>query len=106
MFRPLIGAQWIVGVVGQLQLDVLTTAARGRVPAQDRLRAGALRDRALGRGRPTPSSRPSCDANRGALAEDRDGAPVFLARNAWELGYIQRQYPDIRFAKTREQPEI
>ena len=31
------------------------------------------------------------DANRGALAEDRDGAPVYLARNAWELDYIQRQ---------------
>jgi len=46
------------------------------------------------------------EANRGALAEDRDGAPVFLARNSWELDYVQRQFPEIRFAKTREQPEI
>ena len=44
------------------------------------------------------------DGNRGALAEDRDGAPVYLARNSWELDYTQKQWPDIRFAKTREQP--
>ena len=46
------------------------------------------------------------EGNRGALAEDRDGAPVYLARNSWELDYTQREWPDIRFAKTREQPEI
>ena len=35
-------------------------------------------------------------ANRGGMAEDRDGAPVFLARNAWELGYIAEKSPKIK----------
>ncbi|HJQ55948.1 MAG TPA: peptide chain release factor 3, partial [Vineibacter sp.] len=37
-----------------------------------------------------------------AVAEDRDGAPVYLARNAWELNTIRERFPDIRFAETRE----
>ena len=35
-------------------------------------------------------------ANRGGMSEDRDGAPVFLARNAWELGYIAEKSPKIK----------
>jgi peptide chain release factor 3 len=42
------------------------------------------------------------DANRGQMAEDRDGAPVFLAKSAWELGYVGCKFPNIRFLKTRE----
>ena len=42
------------------------------------------------------------EAYRAAMAEDRDGAPVFLARNAWDLNYVRERNPDIRFAETRE----
>ena len=42
------------------------------------------------------------DANRGQMAEDRDGAPVFLAKSAWELGYVGGKFPNIKFLKTRE----
>jgi peptide chain release factor 3 len=41
-------------------------------------------------------------ANRGGMSEDRDGAPVFLARNAWELGYIAEKAPKIKFSDIRE----
>ena len=36
------------------------------------------------------------------LADDRDGCPVFLARNAWELDYIAKKWPGIRFNEVRE----
>ena len=42
------------------------------------------------------------DANKGGMAEDRDGAPVFLAKSAWEIGYVGGKFPNIRFLKTRE----
>jgi len=42
------------------------------------------------------------EATRGSVAEDRDGAPVFLARNAWELGYTEKHWPELRFTTTRE----
>ncbi len=36
------------------------------------------------------------------MAKDRDGDPVFLAKSAWEVGYIADRYPKVRFAATRE----
>ena len=43
---------------------------------------------------------PSSYAN---VAEDHDGAPVFLARSAWNLTCTEEDWPDLRFKKTREQ---
>ena len=40
--------------------------------------------------------------NQGVLAEDGDGQPVFLARNAWELNYIREKWPKVRFHATKE----
>jgi peptide chain release factor 3 len=40
------------------------------------------------------------------MATDRDGAPVFLAKSAWELGYVADKFKTIRFAKTRERHEV
>ena len=41
--------------------------------------------------------------NPSALAEDHDGVPVFLARNAWDLRTTIEEWPAIRFSATREQ---
>ena len=41
-------------------------------------------------------------ANRGGMSEDRDGAPVFLARNMWELDYVTKDWPGVKFDKARE----
>ncbi len=37
-----------------------------------------------------------------AMARDRDDNPVFLAKSAWEIGYIADRYSKVRFAATRE----
>ena len=42
------------------------------------------------------------DANRLNLAEDNDGALVFLARNAWHLNKTQEDFPKVKFCKTHE----
>jgi peptide chain release factor 3 len=42
------------------------------------------------------------ERNSGSLAEDRDGAPVFLARDTWDLNRTIRDWPNLRFLKTRE----
>jgi peptide chain release factor 3 len=41
--------------------------------------------------------------NPSASAEDHDGVPVFLARNAWDLRTTIEEWPNIRFRETREQ---
>ncbi len=49
------------------------------------------------------ASRSSPDANHGNMAEDHNGSPVFLARNAWHLKSTGEDWPDVRFLKTKEQ---
>jgi peptide chain release factor 3 len=41
-------------------------------------------------------------AKRASLAKDRDGNPVYLARNNWDLGRVQEDFPKVRFTATRE----
>ncbi len=46
------------------------------------------------------------ESNRGGMATDRDGAAVFLAKSAWEIGYVADKFPNIKFAKTRERHDV
>ena len=41
--------------------------------------------------------------NEGYMATDHTGSPEFLARNSWHLDTTQKDWPDIRFLKTKEQ---
>jgi peptide chain release factor 3 len=45
-------------------------------------------------------------SNRGGMAADRDGAPVFLAKSAWEMRYVVEKFPKVKFAKTRERSDV
>jgi peptide chain release factor 3 len=102
VFKPAIGSQWIVGVVGQLQLDVLASRMAGEYglevafepPPFELARWIAADDQA--------ELKKFVAEHQGNMAEDRDGAPVFLAKSAWELRYTGEKRPAIRFAKTRE----
>lgn len=102
LFRPMIGSQWIVGVVGQLQLEVLIS----RLGAEYNVAAGfepSPFDTARWISAEDPSAlKAFIDTNRGAIAEDRDGAPVFLARDQWELNYTEQREKAVKFTATRE----
>jgi peptide chain release factor 3 len=101
VFRPLIGAQWTVGVVGNLQLDVLKSRLQAEYGLDADLEASPYETARWIAGS-APEIEKFRDANKGQMAEDRDGAPVFLAKSAWELGYVGGKFPNIRFLKTRE----
>jgi peptide chain release factor 3 len=102
VFRPAAGGAWIVGVVGQLQLDVLATRIEGEYNIKAGFEAAPYETARWLEADDAGELKAFCEANRAALAEDRDGAPVFLARNAWELNYTREKWPAIRFAATRE----
>jgi peptide chain release factor 3 len=40
------------------------------------------------------------------MAADLDGAPVFLAKSSWELGYVADKLAKLKFAKTRERADV
>jgi peptide chain release factor 3 len=102
VFRPMIGSDWLVGVVGPLQIEVLAAriASEYGVPAEFES-ANYETARWVGAESEAELKR-FVAANRGALAEDRTGAPVYLARSAWELQRIQKEWTKIRFDVTRE----
>ena len=105
LFRPELGADFIVGAVGQLQFEVMAdrlgeeynldvvfepspyAEARWIAPAADGTKAD-LEDFA-GKYRPQ-------------MAVDIDQNPVFLAKSAWETGYVAERFPKISLTKTRE----
>ena len=106
VFKPPIGSDWIVGVVGPLQLDVLKSRLRGEYGLDAELEAVALRQPRAGSAAQTADMEKFAERNRGGMATDRDGAPVFLAKSAWEMGYVADKFPNVKFAKTRERNDV
>jgi len=103
VFKPLTGGDWIVGVVGGLQLDVLKARLEAEYDLATRLD-----------GAPYQAARWLEAENRGELerfriknpsasAEDPTGCPCFLPRNGWDLCTTTEEWPTIRFNETREQ---
>ena len=36
------------------------------------------------------------------MTSDIDDQPVFLAKTAWEIGYVAERYPKVGFERTKE----
>ena len=102
VFRRVIGGDHIVGVVGELQLDVLKTRVEAEYQVKIDLEPAPFETARWISAETKADLEAFMSANRGGMSEDRDGSPVFLARNAWELGYIAERAPKIKFSDIRE----
>jgi len=92
-------------VVGPLQLDVLKSRLRDEYELEAELEASPFDTARWLSAAPTDLEK-FVESNRGGMATDRDGAPVFLAKSAWELGYVAEKFPKVKFAKTRERSDV
>ena len=101
VFYPEIGAQSIVGVVGQLQLDVLVSRLEAEYKVEAVLEASPFATARWLKGSEA-ALKSFTDFNRPNLARDRDGDPVFMAKAAWDVGYQQEKNPDLVFSATKE----
>ena len=101
MFYPEIGAQHIVGVVGQLQLEVLIA----RLEAEYKVEA-ALEASPFATARWLKGDQKALDEfesfNRANLARDRDGDLVFMAKSPWDVNYQMEKNPELTFSATKE----
>jgi len=102
IFKPSIGSNWIVGVVGLLQLDVMAT----RMEAEYSLKIGFEASpyevaRWVSSDEPAELKR-LMETHRSSMAEDADGEPVLMMRNAWEMSRFEQDWPKVRFANVRE----
>ncbi len=105
VFKPMLGSQWVVGVVGPLQLDVLKSRLVAEYGLDADLEASPYDTARWVAAEPAELEKFTA-ANRGQMALDRDSAPVFLAKSQWELGYVAGKFPAVKFAKTRERGEV
>ena len=101
VFYPEIGSQWIVGVVGQLQLEVLISRLEAEYKVEAVLEASPF-DTARWLSGTDTALKGFTDFNRANLAKDRDGNPVFLAKSAWDVSYQQERHPELTFSATKE----
>lgn len=102
LFQTELGSELIVGAVGLLQIDVM----KERLVAEYGLEVEfEIPPVSLARWLSCEEDgkmKQFMDRHRSASARDLDGIPVFLAKNAWEMGYISEKNPDIHFSSSRE----
>ena len=101
VFYPEIGAQSIVGVVGQLQLDVLVSRLEAEYKVEAVLEASPFATARWIKGEPQALKQFE-DFNRANLARDRDNDMVFMAKSPWDVGYQQEKNPELTFSATKE----
>ena len=101
IFKPDIGSNWIVGVVGILQLDVVVDRLKAEYGAEIGFEPVNYATARWIETDPATLQK-MIENHRMSIAEDRDDRPVFLFKNAWEVGYIGEKYPDVKFRETRE----
>ena len=103
VFKPVIGAEWIVGVVGVLQFEVMADRIRTEFGIPVAFEPTQYFTARWLEADDKDELKKFADANRASMATDHDGAEVFLARNAWHLNKAQEDFPKVRLNKTREQ---
>ena len=103
VFKPVMSSDWIVGVVGALQFEVLADRIRSEYDIPVRFEQTELYTARWAENNDYLVMKTFLDASQASIAHDHDGAPVFLARNAWHMNKAIEDWPDIMFKKTKEQ---
>ncbi len=102
VFRPLEGSNWVVGVVGALQLEVISTRSEAEYGLPISFEATAYETARWIDIADEPMRKRFIASQRANLAEDGDDALVFLSRNSWELERVQKEWPEVSFSAVRE----
>ncbi len=106
VFKMFLGSDFIVGVVGALQFEVLADRIRSEYDLPCHFEATSFERARWVDADDAKLIKRFADANRDNIAEDHSGATVFLARNDWQLNRAATDYPAIRFLKNREQSPL
>jgi peptide chain release factor 3 len=101
IFKPRIGADFIVGVVGALQFEVLAERIKNEYGIPLCFESAGLLTARWVSGEPN-RLREFEAAHSAEVAEDHSGDLVFLARNAWHLETTIRESEGVTFSKVKE----
>jgi peptide chain release factor 3 len=101
VFRSTLGSDWLVGVVGALQLDVLASRMQTEYGLEVGFEPTSWFSARWISGDPAKLEN-FVDTHRSSMALDRDENLVFLPRNEWDLNQSQKDWPDLTFSTVRE----
>jgi peptide chain release factor 3 len=100
-FKRHMGSEWIIGVVGVLQFEVMGDRIKHEYDIEVVYETApfvsarwVLADKEL-------TLKKFCDAHTAFIADDHSGDPVFLARSDWQLEHAADDFPGIRFSATK-----
>jgi peptide chain release factor 3 len=101
LFRPTLGSDFIVGAVGQLQFEVMADRLREEYQLDVIFEASPFAEARWIVGEKADLE-DFMSKHRAAMGADIDDQPVFLAKSAWEIGYVSERYPKVRFERAKE----
>ncbi len=101
VFKPMVGSGFIVGVVGQLQFDVLASRIELEYGLPVRFEPSQFTSARWVTGQKAQVDA-FVQANKGHIAEDNDGDVVYLTRLQWDIDRIERDFPDLSLSATKE----
>ncbi len=101
VFKPMIGSGFVVGVVGQLQFEVLASRIEGEYGLPVRFEPSQFTSARWVTG-PKARVEAFVQANKGHIAHDNDGDIVYLTRLQWDIDRIVRDYPELTLSATKE----
>ncbi|WP_119309467.1 peptide chain release factor 3 [Cohaesibacter haloalkalitolerans] len=102
VFKPNIGSNWIIGLVGILQLDVLKSRAKAEYGVDIDFEPITYNMAVWVKCDDPVKMKAFMSANVNNIVHDREGSPVFLAKSQWEIDFTKERHPAITFMKTRE----
>ena len=101
VFKPVIGSGFVVGVVGQLQFEVLASRIELEYGLPVRFEQSQFTSARWVTG-PKAAVDKFTEANKQHIASDNDGDVVYLTRLQWDIDRVDRDYPDIKLTATKE----
>ena len=101
LFRPTIGSDFVVGAVGQLQFEVMADRLANEYQLEVIFEPSPYAEARWLGGAPADVE-DFASKHATAMARDIDGQPVFLAKSAWEIGYVGERFPKVEFQKAKE----
>ena len=101
VFKPMIGSGYIVGVVGQLQFEVLASRIEEEYSLPVRFEPSNFTSARWVSGAKAEVEK-LANVNKGHMATDSDGDMVFLTRLKWDIDRVERDYPAVKLTATKE----
>jgi peptide chain release factor 3 len=101
-FKRQLGSEWIIGVVGALQFEVLAARIAGEYGLEVRFESCPFVTARWIVPDDEQALKSYAATIAGNIAEDHTGEPVYLARSQWQLDHALDSVEGIQFRETKE----